>query len=65
MSLQQQPKIKELMTLETAILEIVQSGKVQAADMDLAINQRQAAALTQAKISLEQVQATIAEQTTT
>ncbi|MBG1268373.1 tRNA uridine-5-carboxymethylaminomethyl(34) synthesis GTPase MnmE [Nostoc sp. WHI] len=48
--------------LETAILEIVQTGKVQAADMDLAINQRQAAALTQAKISLEQVQATIAQQ---
>ncbi|MEH2041332.1 tRNA uridine-5-carboxymethylaminomethyl(34) synthesis GTPase MnmE [Nostoc sp.] len=47
--------------LETAILEIVQSGKVQAADMDLAINQRQAAALTQAKISLEQVQATIVQ----
>ncbi|MBD6619230.1 tRNA uridine-5-carboxymethylaminomethyl(34) synthesis GTPase MnmE [Komarekiella sp. 'clone 1'] len=49
-------------TLETAILEIVQSGKVQAADMDLAINQRQAAALTQAKISLKQVQTTITEQ---
>jgi tRNA modification GTPase len=49
-------------TLETAILEIVQSGKVQAADMDLAINQRQVAALTQAKISLKQVQATITEQ---
>ncbi|MEH2443186.1 tRNA uridine-5-carboxymethylaminomethyl(34) synthesis GTPase MnmE [Nostoc sp.] len=48
--------------LETAILEIVNTGKVQAADMDLAINQRQAAALTQAKISLEQVQATIAQQ---
>ncbi|WP_341526643.1 tRNA uridine-5-carboxymethylaminomethyl(34) synthesis GTPase MnmE [Nostoc sp. UHCC 0302] len=48
--------------LETAILEIVQAGKVQAADMDLAINQRQAAALTQAKISLEQVQATINDQ---
>jgi len=48
--------------LEIAILKIVQSGKVQAADMDLAINQRQAAALTQAKISLKQVQATIAEQ---
>ncbi|MEH1815498.1 MAG: tRNA uridine-5-carboxymethylaminomethyl(34) synthesis GTPase MnmE [Nostoc sp.] len=48
--------------LETAILEIVQSGKLQAADMDLAINQRQAAALTQAKISLEQVQATITQQ---
>ncbi|MFN6565098.1 MAG: tRNA uridine-5-carboxymethylaminomethyl(34) synthesis GTPase MnmE [Nostoc sp. ChiSLP01] len=48
--------------LETAILEIVKAGKVQAADMDLAINQRQAAALTQAKISLEQVQATIEQQ---
>ncbi|OUL37793.1 tRNA uridine-5-carboxymethylaminomethyl(34) synthesis GTPase MnmE [Nostoc sp. T09] len=48
--------------LETAILEIVQAGKVQAADMDLAINQRQAAALTKAKISLEQVQITIAQQ---
>jgi len=48
--------------LEKAILEIVQTGKVQAADMDLAINQRQAAALTQAKISLEQVQGTIAQQ---
>ncbi|MEH2422477.1 MAG: tRNA uridine-5-carboxymethylaminomethyl(34) synthesis GTPase MnmE [Nostoc sp.] len=49
-------------TLETTILEIVKVGKLQAADMDLAINQRQAAALTQAKISLEQVQATIAQQ---
>ena len=48
--------------LEKAILEIVQTGKVQAADMDLAINQRQAAALTRAKISLEQVQATIAQE---
>ncbi|BAZ47655.1 tRNA modification GTPase TrmE [Nostoc sp. NIES-4103] len=48
--------------LETAILEIVKAGKVQAADLDLAINQRQAAALTQAQISLEQVQTTIAQQ---
>lgn len=48
--------------LEIAILEIVQTGKVQAADMDLAINQRQAAALTQAKIALVQVQATITQQ---
>ncbi|MEA5606035.1 tRNA uridine-5-carboxymethylaminomethyl(34) synthesis GTPase MnmE [Nostoc sp. UHCC 0252] len=48
--------------LETVILDIVNAGKVQAADMDLAINQRQSAALTQAKISLEQVQATIAQQ---
>ncbi|NMG19737.1 tRNA uridine-5-carboxymethylaminomethyl(34) synthesis GTPase MnmE [Brasilonema bromeliae] len=48
--------------LETAILEQVKSGKVQAADLDLAINQRQAAALIKAKTSLEQVQATIAQQ---
>ena len=48
--------------LETAILELVKAEKVQAADLDLAINQRQAAALTQAKISLEQVQTTITEQ---
>jgi tRNA modification GTPase len=49
-------------SLETAILEIVQTGKVTAADIDLAINQRQAAALTQAKICLEQVQITITDQ---
>jgi tRNA modification GTPase len=45
--------------LETAILEQVEIGKVEAADMDLAINQRQAAALIQAKTALEQVQITI------
>ena len=49
-------------SLEKAILEIVQAGKVQAADMDLAINQRQAAALIKAKSDLEQVQFTITEQ---
>jgi tRNA modification GTPase len=48
--------------LEKAILEIVQAGKVQAADMDLAINQRQAATLTKAKMALAQVQVTISEQ---
>ncbi|MDB9458954.1 tRNA uridine-5-carboxymethylaminomethyl(34) synthesis GTPase MnmE, partial [Dolichospermum circinale CS-545/17] len=48
--------------LEMAILEIVQAGKVQAADMDLAINQRQAAALIKAKSDLEQLQFTITEQ---
>ncbi|MBD2431406.1 MULTISPECIES: tRNA uridine-5-carboxymethylaminomethyl(34) synthesis GTPase MnmE [Fischerella] len=48
--------------LEAAILEQVQAGKIQAADMDLAINQRQAAALVKAKTSLEQVQVTIAQQ---
>ncbi|MFB2895825.1 tRNA uridine-5-carboxymethylaminomethyl(34) synthesis GTPase MnmE [Aerosakkonemataceae cyanobacterium BLCC-F50] len=48
--------------LETAILAVINAGKVQAADLDLAVNQRQAAALTRAKTSLEQVLTTIAEQ---
>ncbi|MEQ9000769.1 MAG: tRNA uridine-5-carboxymethylaminomethyl(34) synthesis GTPase MnmE [Coleofasciculus sp. B1-GNL1-01] len=48
--------------LEQGILEAVQTGTLHAADLDLAINQRQAAALTQAKIALEQVQETIAQQ---
>ncbi|BAU66638.1 tRNA modification GTPase TrmE [Stanieria sp. NIES-3757] len=45
--------------LETAILASVQTGKTTAANLDIAINQRQASALTQAKQSLEQVQETI------
>ena len=45
--------------LETAILDFVQTGKVTAANLDIAINQRQAATLTRAKVSLEQVQETI------
>jgi len=53
---------KGIEDLEQAIIETVQAGKVKAADMDLAINQRQAAALTRAKTSLEQVQATITQQ---
>lgn len=48
--------------LETAILDTVQSGQIQAANLDLAINQRQAAALIRAKTSLQQVQMTIANQ---
>ncbi|HTL88247.1 MAG TPA: tRNA uridine-5-carboxymethylaminomethyl(34) synthesis GTPase MnmE, partial [Leptolyngbya sp.] len=48
--------------LETAILNTVQTGKIQAANIDLAVNQRQAAALTRAKIALQQVQTTIANQ---
>jgi tRNA modification GTPase len=48
--------------LEAAILEIANAGNIQAANLDLAINQRQAAALTTAKNSLEQVQITIANQ---
>jgi tRNA modification GTPase len=45
--------------LETAILDTVSGGNLQAANSDLAINQRQAAALTRAKISLEQCTDTI------
>ena len=48
--------------LEAAILETVHTGTLQAANLDIAINQRQAAALTRAKAALEQVQATIADQ---
>ncbi|WP_416674293.1 tRNA uridine-5-carboxymethylaminomethyl(34) synthesis GTPase MnmE [Egbenema bharatensis] len=48
--------------LEQAILAIVQRGTVQAANLDFAINQRQAAALTTAKAALQQVQQTIADQ---
>jgi tRNA modification GTPase len=48
--------------LEGAILEQVRSGRAQAANLDFAINQRQAGALQQAQNSLEQVQVTIADQ---
>jgi tRNA modification GTPase len=48
--------------LEAAILEKVKVDKVRASDLDLAINQRQAAALVKAKMSLEQVRETIAQQ---
>ncbi|MBC7971739.1 MAG: tRNA uridine-5-carboxymethylaminomethyl(34) synthesis GTPase MnmE [Verrucomicrobia bacterium] len=47
--------------LETAILKTVQSGTLQAANLDIAINQRQAAALTRAKAALEQVKGTIGD----
>lgn len=48
--------------LETAIAQSVQQGTIGAADLDFAINQRQAAALTRAKQSLEQVTETIAQE---
>ncbi|OLP20192.1 tRNA uridine-5-carboxymethylaminomethyl(34) synthesis GTPase MnmE [Leptolyngbya sp. 'hensonii'] len=47
--------------LEQAILATVATGDLQAANLDLAINQRQAAALTQARVALEQVQVTMGE----
>ncbi|GFE68486.1 tRNA modification GTPase TrmE [Chroococcus sp. FPU101] len=48
--------------LEQAILETVKSENLTASNLDLAINQRQAAALTQAKMALEQVQETMNNQ---
>jgi tRNA modification GTPase len=48
--------------LEKAILASIKIQKITAADLDLAINQRQAAALTRAKLALEQVQETMANQ---
>ncbi|MEC4984461.1 MAG: tRNA uridine-5-carboxymethylaminomethyl(34) synthesis GTPase MnmE [Oscillatoria sp. PMC 1068.18] len=45
--------------LEQAILSSIETDNLSAADIDIAINQRQAAALTRAKISFQQVQQTI------
>ncbi len=45
--------------LESAILDAVHAGNLQAENLDFAINQRQAAALTRAQIALEQVQFTV------
>lgn len=51
---------KGIADLEQAILNIVQAGNVMAANTELAINQRQAAALTRTQRSLKQVQTTMA-----
>jgi tRNA modification GTPase len=48
--------------LENVILETINVKNLTAANLDFAINQRQAAVLTQAKLSLEQVQQTIKNQ---
>ena len=48
--------------LENVILETINVKNLTAANLDFAINQRQAAVLTQAKLSLEQVQETINNQ---
>lgn len=45
--------------LESAILDTISGGKLHAADIDIAINQRQAAALIRAQTSLDQVLITI------
>lgn len=48
--------------LEQAILNLANQGEVVAANSEVAVNQRQASALTRAKGDLEQVNQTIAEQ---
>jgi len=48
--------------LEQAILQIARSGRVQAADLDVAINQRQAAALLRAQQAIGRVGETMAQQ---
>jgi tRNA modification GTPase len=48
--------------LEAAIVGLANAGGIQAANLDLAINQRQAEALTRVRSALQQVQATIRDQ---
>lgn len=48
--------------LEAAILNLANHGSITAQDTEIAINQRQASALTRAKVALEQVQETVANQ---
>jgi tRNA modification GTPase len=48
--------------LEQAILDTVKTGNLHSANLDVAINQRQAAALIRAKTALQQIQTTIANQ---
>ncbi len=55
-------EIKGIEALEQAILSSAASGNLTAADTDIAINQRQAAALLRAQSALIQVQATIQDE---
>ena len=48
--------------LEQAILNLANQGEVVAANSEVAVNQRQASALTRAKVALQQVNQTVAEQ---
>ncbi|MEO1147038.1 MAG: tRNA uridine-5-carboxymethylaminomethyl(34) synthesis GTPase MnmE [Cyanobacteria bacterium J06638_22] len=48
--------------LEQAILQTVQQDNLQAANLDVAINRRQSAALLRAQAALQQVQETVAQQ---
>lgn len=47
--------------LETAILNLANQGELIAANSELAVNQRQASALTRARVALEQVQSTVTD----
>lgn len=48
--------------LETAIISLAHQGKVMAANAEVAVNQRQASALTRARVALKQVQETVSNQ---
>jgi tRNA modification GTPase len=48
--------------LERAIISLAHQGKVLAANSEVAVNQRQASALTRAKVALQQVQETVQNQ---
>ncbi|MEL7036346.1 MAG: tRNA uridine-5-carboxymethylaminomethyl(34) synthesis GTPase MnmE [Cyanobacteria bacterium J06592_8] len=48
--------------LETAILTAINLGNIQAANLDIALNQRQTAVITQAKTALERMKTTIENQ---
>ena len=48
--------------LETAITNLAHQGKVKAANVEVAVNQRQASALIRAKFALEQVRETVTNQ---
>ena len=46
-------------SLETEIITLAHQGKIVAANSEIAVNQRQASALTRARVALEQVQSTV------
>ena len=55
------PHNRGIEDLEAAIIELAHRGKVMAANLDIAVNQRQAAALIRAKVALEQVLTTVSD----
>lgn len=48
--------------LEAEILHLAHQGKIMATNSEIAVNQRQAAALTRARVALQQVQSTVDDQ---